>query len=368
MKRRLVLIGAALSLAGCATRPLHETLGDPVLARAAIVKSADEDGRPIAETLVRQLGNRHDVLLLSGGGSDGAFGAGVLVGWTASGTRPSFDVVTGVSTGALMATLAFLGPAHDADLVKAYTGVTNKDIYRKRGLVGLARNAALYDRTPLENTIAGVVDEKLLDEVAAEYKKGRRLYVASTDLDAGLTTVWDMGRIAASTSPQRVTLYRQVLAASAAIPGAFEPVYIKQGEPQPTMHVDGGVKTAIIFRSYMIDTRGSNENLWTIVNGHISYRGAKELSGANAPTIVGRSISELMRTVTQRSVQRAYMMARNARAKFNLAFLPDEIEETNPIDFNPPDMKRLFDYGVAFGRAGKWLGQPPRLETLEKMP
>ena len=137
-----------------------------MLARTAIVSAADADGTPLGDPPpVRQVGKRNDVLLLSGGGSVGAFGAGVLVGWSESGTRPQFDVVTGISTGALMATLAFLGPSHDADLARAYVETSKSAVMKRRGIVGFAKNASLYDRGPLERMIAAMVTEQLLDDL-----------------------------------------------------------------------------------------------------------------------------------------------------------------------------------------------------------
>ncbi len=370
MKRTLLSASmAAVTLSGCATRPDNLPPPDIALIRSAIISAVDENGAALDDPPpVRQVGSRQDVLLLSGGGSDGAFGAGVLVGWTEAGTRPTFNVVTGVSTGALMATLAFLGPKKDPLLIRAYTQMTSKDIYRRRGVVGFAKNASLFDRGPLEAIIAEIVTDALLDEVATEHRKGRRLFVASTDLDSGVATVWDMGRIAISKSPQRAQLYRQVLAASAAIPGVFSPVYIKQQEQgPPTMHVDGSLKNAVLLRSYMVDPKGSNENVWAVVNGHLSLAGNRALSGTNSGSIIGRSISEMLRTISYRSVERTYVMSRNAGAKFNLAYLRDDAEETNPIEFKPEEMKRLFDEGVAVGKTGRWASSPPRLEPLARI-
>lgn len=363
----IFILGAAL-LAGCATRPDVMPLDDPALAQLAIVSSVDDDGAPLDDPLaVRQVGQRHDLLLLSGGGSVGAFGAGVLVGWTEAGTRPDFDVVTGISTGALMATLAFLGSSHDDDLVRAYTQITSKEVMKRRGIIGFAKRASVYDRGPLEKVIENIVSEELLDAVAVEARKGRRLFVGTTNLDSGVATIWDMGRIASSKAPNRLRLYRQVLAASAAVPGAFSPVYIHQSAGRPTMHVDGGLKHAMLFRSYMIDPRATNENVWAIVNGHVSFAGSKTLSGNNAGSIIGRSISEMLRTITYRSVQRVYTLSKNAGAKFNLAYLPDDNEEPSPIEFEPAAMQSLFAAGRAIGKSGKWQSEPPRLERYERI-
>ena len=339
-----------------------------MLARTAIVSAADADGTPLGDPPpLRQVGKRNDVLLLSGGGSVGAFGAGVLVGWSKSGTRPQFDVVTGISTGALMATLAFLGPKHDADLARAYTEITAKDVMKRRGIIGFAKKASVYDRGPLERMIETIVTEQMMDEVAAEHRKGRRLYVGATNLDNGVATVWDMGRIASSTEPNRVQLYRRVLAASAAIPGVFAPVYISQTDGPPTMHVDGGIKQAVLFRSYMIDPRGANEHVWTIVNGHVSLVGNTALSGTNSGSIIGRSVLEMLRSIAYRSIERVYTMARNARAEYHLAYLPDDEEEPSPISFEPAALRRLFEAGRAIGAKGQWQAEPPRLERYQKM-
>lgn len=367
MRRVLLVIVGGASLAACATRPDDVPLADPGLAKLALVSSVDENGAPLGDPPpVRQVGRRHDVLLLSGGGSVGAFGAGVLVGWSEAGTRPDFDVVTGISTGALMATLAFLGPAQDARLTSAYTQITSKDVMKRRGIIGFAKNASVYDRGPLERLIEEIVTEELLDAVAAEHRKGRRLYVGTTNLDEGVATSWDMGRIAASRSPNRLQLYRKVLVASAAIPGVFAPVYIKQSDGPPTMHVDGGVKRALLFRSYMIDPRGSNERVWAIVNGRISYTNPAPATGTNSASIIGRSISEMLRTISYRTIQQVYTMANNARAQFSLAYLPDNVPEPSPIDFDPDDMKTLFEAGRSIGKSGKWQSEPPRLERYER--
>jgi predicted acylesterase/phospholipase RssA len=364
----LAAASVPLLLAACASRPTELPFAAPVLARMAIVSAADADGTPLGDPApVRQLGKRHDVLLLSGGGSVGAFGAGVLVGWTAAGTRPQFDVVTGISTGALMATLAFLGPSRDADLARAYTQITTRDVMKRRGIIGFAKRASLYDRGPLERMVEQMVTEQMLDQVAAEHRKGRRLFVGTTNLDSGVATVWDMGRIAASADPGRVQLYRQVLLASAAVPGLFSPVYISQSDGPPAMHVDGSIKQALLFKSYMIDPRGTDEHVWTVVNGRVSFVGNTSLSGTNSGSIIGRSVTEMLRTITYRSVQRIYGMARNAGAQYHLPYLLDEQEEPSPIAFDPAAMQRLFEAGRAIGAKGQWQSEPPRLERYERM-
>src|SRR5207248_4738421 len=221
---------------------------------------------------------RFNVLVLSGGGAYGAYPAGILCGWTEAGTRPGFDVVTGVSTGALVATLAFLGPSRDADLRRVYTTVTSKDVFEERrpevaGVLG----ESLADSKPLERLINSVADERLLAEVAAEHAKGRRLYVGTTHLDSRRLIVWDMGAIATRGGPVYLTLFRKVLLASASIPGFFPPVRVPvevDGKAYEELHVDGGVTAALFFRPPVVPP------------GQVAALGDHPLAGSNLYVIV----------------------------------------------------------------------------------
>ena len=164
---------------------------------------------------------RFAVLALSGGGSNGAFAVGLLSGWSEHGTRPQFKIVTGVSTGALTATYAFLGPEYDTLIEKLYTSITDQDVYRNRNPFSALFGDSLRDTSPLRRMIESWIDSELLARVAEEHRKGRRLYIATTDLDATRLVTWDMGAIAASDRGDRLQRYRDVLLASAAIPVAF---------------------------------------------------------------------------------------------------------------------------------------------------
>src|SRR5262245_51109883 len=182
-------------------------------------------------------------LAISGGGENGAFGAGLLVGWTAAGTRPSFKVVTGISTGALTAPFAFLGPAYDDKLKAVYTTLSAKDVLENRGIYGALFQDAVADDAPLRRTVAKYVDWAMLDAIAAEYKKGRILLIGTTNLDARRPVIWDIGKIAESRQPAALMLVQDILVASAAIPGAFPPMMIDvevNGKHYQEMHVDGG--------------------------------------------------------------------------------------------------------------------------------
>ena len=181
-----------------------------------------------------------DYLAISGGGSDGAFGAGLLVGWSKLGTRPEFEIVTGISTGALSAPFAFLGTEYDSQLTKIYTTISTKDIMRSNGPVGAIFGSSLTDNSPLKALVATYVTPALLDRIAIENRRGRKLLIGTTNLDAQRPVVWDMTAIADSENPERLQFFRDVLVASAAIPGVFPPQLIKvvaDGKTYDELHV-----------------------------------------------------------------------------------------------------------------------------------
>ncbi|WP_430642280.1 patatin-like phospholipase family protein [Afipia clevelandensis] len=190
-------------------------------------------------------------LALSGGGADGAYGAGVLNGWTASGTRPTFLIVSGVSTGALIAPFAFLGPQYDETLPDIYTSGVAASLIDTPNVLNALFGGGLSGNSRLRELVAQYVNQEMLVSVAAEYAKGRKLFIVTTNLDTQRTVIWDMGRIAKVGSPKALSLFRDVVAASASIPVVFSPMLIDaqaNGKQFQEMHVDGGV-TAPVLRS-----------------------------------------------------------------------------------------------------------------------
>ncbi len=367
--RILALAALTLCVAACASRP--EDSGDDLalaLSAKVAVNSGDGTPLPVARALTPEAvpGRRQQVLLLSGGGSHGAFGAGVLVGWTESGKRPRFDMVTGVSTGALMATFAFLGPDYDDVLRRLYTNVETREIYRDRGLSGLLKGSA-YDQKPLARQLEREISGPVIARVAAKCARGRRLFIATTNLDKGLQVVWDMCGIAASPSPGKAALYRKILLASAAIPGVFRPVYIQSNSRKPSLHVDGTIHSSILFHSFMLAADGG-QDVWTVINGKIDYARRDGFADANVTSTVPRAILEMMKANTNASVYRTYVRVRCAGAHFHLAFVQDDFPDTSPIEFKPDEMGALFDAGQQAGRDGRWAAEPPRLEPLDRIP
>jgi predicted acylesterase/phospholipase RssA len=167
-----------------------------------------------------------NILALSGGGEHGAFGAGLLIGWSETGQRPTFDIVTGISTGALMAPFAFLGPAYDQRLKAVYTENSFHSLLSGNALTGLF-GEGLYSTKPLQKIVARQVDETMLADIAVAHRQGRRLFVVTTNLDAQRPVLWNMGAIATSGRPEALDLFRKVLLASASVPGVFDPIFIE---------------------------------------------------------------------------------------------------------------------------------------------
>ncbi|MEZ5849105.1 MAG: patatin-like phospholipase family protein [Hyphomicrobiaceae bacterium] len=372
---------AALLLAGCmaAVRPDGENVA--ASATFGAIPLFGSDSKPLvpppgatiagAEVLPAAITKDLNVLAISGGGSDGAFGAGVLKGWSESGKRPVFNIVTGVSTGALIATFAFLGSEWDDEIKRFYTQIKAENIYTDSGLAGLLQES-LYDTAPFRKMVETVVTTRLLDAVAREHRKGRRLYVATTDLDTGTIVVWDMGGIAASGVKDRVDTYRDVLVASAAFPGFFKPVYVRHSDKpgKARMHVDGGVKAPILLRSFMVEGRQKSKTVYMLINGKLSLE-----TDTKAPvpaTVLGiskRSISELMRGLTYKTIYQAYVTTRLARADFRMMPVPDDVKDIDdPLRFQPAEMRKLYDVGHKMGRnPDLWLKEPSRLEPLERI-
>ncbi|MBW0147143.1 patatin-like phospholipase family protein [Marinobacter arenosus] len=297
-----------------------------------------------------------NILALSGGGANGAFGAGLLNGWSAEGSRPEFTIVTAISTGALMAPFAFLGSEYDPYLRKLYTTTDTSSIIVKRSKLIAMRSDALNDSTPLKELVASYIDQTLLDRIAAEHGRGRRLLVGTTNLDAGRGVIWDMGEIAASRRPSALQLFRDILVASASIPVAFPPVYIDvmiDGSRYSEMHVDGGIAAqAFIIPAWMnVGRRSEKEGLdrrrklFVIRNGTLQAHSTVVQPKINA--IAGRSIGVLIKQQGIGDLIRIYSTAQLDDLEFNLAYIPADIKNDSAEAFDPVYMRRLFDLGYS---------------------
>jgi hypothetical protein len=315
------------------------------------------------------IGKPHHYLAISGGGADGAFGAGVLCGWTAAGTRPEFTDVTGISTGALIAPFAFLGPDYDDELREFYTTVTTKEIIKKRSVLNMITSDAAASSKPLQGLLERVIDEEMVGKIAAENRKGRALIVATTWLDAQRPVHWNLGEIAESDHPRAIELIRQVLLASASIPGAFPPVLIDveiDGEIYDAMHVDGGAAAQVFLYPAGLDWGHVLEMLdipelpavYVIRNSrvHPDFQSVKN----RIFPIVGRSVSSLIRTQGIGNMYELYLLAERDGLDYHLAHIPQKFEHDRTEQFDPEYMKALFDLGFEMAENGyPWEKVPP---------
>ena len=319
-------------------------------------------------------------LAISGGGANGAFGAGFLYGWSASGTRPNFRIVTGISTGALIAPLAFLSPKYDERLKTFYTTVRTRDIMRVQGLIGMGIGPLLFGESyassqPLADMINQEIDKEVLKEVAEQYAKGRRLYIGTTNLDAQRLIIWDMGAIAASGNPDALNLFRKVMLASASIPGVFPPVYFNvetDGKKYDEMHVDGGTITEVFgygsefFEESAISGKMAAEtcSIYVIRNGKLATE--TEQIPRKALKIISRSLDTLMKVHSWGDMYRLYFVAQRDKVGFNYVSIPDSYVAKGTEMFDPQEMIRLFNLGFEMAKSGyKWNKIPVGLRGSE---
>lgn len=310
-------------------------------------------------------------LAVSGGGDNGAFGAGLLKGWADHGDRPVFKAVTGVSTGALIAPLAFLGSDYDGALTEAYTAITKADIFEERGMLAAVFNDALTDTVPMSRLIERHVTQDLLEAIAAEYAKGRLLFVGTTNLDARRPIIWNMTAIAASRSPEALALFRKILLASAAVPGAFPPVMIDVevgGVRYQEMHVDGGAMAQVFLyppalgiakRSAELGVQRERE-VYIIRNARLDpeWADVERLTYS----IVGRAISSLIHSQGIGDLYRIYLTTQRDGIDYNLAFIGADFQFPHNEEFDQEFMRALYRYGYDLGRQGyPWHRAPPGL-------
>jgi hypothetical protein len=366
------VVSLVLLAAGCASPP-ERVLSDREPVYATLPNGFDpfNPSRPSSiyaeataipgDTLTRYLERKHghalNMLSLSGGGQNGAFGAGFLIGWRESGNRPEFDVVGGVSTGALLSTHALLGtPADDAKLEEMYTQISSDDIYRNRGFLNIISGTdALKDTTPLRELIAKYVTPETLERVAAAYENNRLLVVGTTNVDFAQTWVWNMSLIAKA---GELELYRDVLLASASFPIVFPPVEI-----DGHLFVDGAARSNVVVVGMGGTSRPGPPlhgpgNVYLLSNGRLNNppEALRRALGSIAATTVGVMMDQSMQT----AVTRTYFGTQLLGYKFNLVEIPDGVDIGNdPLAFDPVQMRTAFDAGLALGKQpSPWSNSP----------
>ena len=314
----------------------------------------------VGRRAVAQPGRPFIYLALSGGGGNGAYGAGLLNGWSESGARPEFTIVSGVSTGALIAPFAFLGPDYDQTLKKMYTSGEAETLVGQANPLGAVFGAGLFGRSQLRELVERYLDDDLLKAIAREDAKGRRLLVVTTDLDAQRAVVWDMGAIAASGSADAFTLFRDVLAASASIPVVFAPQLINveaNGHSFQEMHVDGTVSApiftlpdAILFGGKVVVARGTRPDLYLIVNTRLDP--GFEVVPNQTEAIAAHSFGTMNRIGVKAVLAQTYTVARREGFAFHLSYIGTDLPDSGGTGFETAAMRRLYDYGYQKARSG----------------
>jgi hypothetical protein len=311
-------------------------------------------------------------LAVSGGSDNGAFGAGLLIGWTAAGDRPEFKLVTGVSTGALTAPFAFLGPAYDAQLMEVYTAIGPADIFSRRGYLAIPFEDAMTDTSPLFRLVSRHANERMLADIAREYAKGRLLLIGTTNLDVMRPVIWNIGAIAASGHPGALDLFRRILVASAAVPAVFPPVLIDVevgGRRFQEMHVDGGAVAQLFLyppgvtagRDLRRGPLARERRAYVIRNARLDPEWAEV--DRRIFTIAGRAITSMIHYSGNNDIIRLQTTTARDGVDFNLAFIGEDFTVEHTENFDTRYMRALFDYAYQQARSGyHWSKGHPRFQ------
>jgi hypothetical protein len=351
------------------------TLDDSPIQQSLIesLKQEGKDDYPVSPDGVKT----YPILAISGGSANGAYGAGLLKGWSKAGTRPMFKVITGVSTGAITAPLAFLGPEYDSQLEELYTSVSTRDVMRQKGPLGALFSDSLASNKPLEKYIRKISSPEILKKIASEHLRGRRLLIGTANLDAQKFVIWDMGAIAARGDEK---LFEDVIIASSSIPIAFPPVYFHVeagGKKYDEMHVDGGtitqvfglfgasrfLKPAVIKAG--IDPSKIKGKSYIIRNGYVSsrYQAVKDTLSA----IASRSMDTMIDAQAVGDIYRMFAHANKRGADYNLAYIPADVLPEGKEMFDKRQMRKLFDRGYEDAARGyDWHKAPPGWVEDEK--
>ena len=387
LSSRLLAIAILLTVAGCASTSTMKPVPEELISQVGIEgipearfwadewpKFSLEIFETYTDTDFRKhysgiYEKAHSYLAISGGGPNGAFGAGLFAGWTASGTRPEFTMVTGISTGALTAPFAFLGSDYDDTLKEVYTTTSTKDILKERNIFSAIFGDSMTDTTPLKALIAKHVTIDIVNAIAREHQGGRRLMVGTVNLDAGRSVIWNIGAIAASDHPAKLALIHDILRASAAIPVIFPPIDItveNNGIQYEELHIDGGTGSQVFVYPAAVNWKRITKKLkvqgkpkvFVIRNSFIgpNYNGINR----KLMPIANRSIDLLIRTQGIGDLYQIWVLCERDGNDFNLAYIPAEFTEEPSEGFDPVYMGKLYELGYQMARRGyPWIKAPP---------
>ncbi len=380
MHLKILIAFILFSITGCTTSIIHAPVPEQLVSKANVMNSPsirfwgdEETGsyrkahnvKAWLKQRSQQSDNGHskptiNFLALSGGGEDGSFAAGIITGWTQNGDRPEFDVVTGVSAGALAAPFIFLGPEYDAILLNVYSNLGHEDIYRTQIFSGIFGGSSILDTRPLKNLIRKYVTIDVLSQIAQQHLQGRRLWIGTTNLDAGRPVIWDIGEIALSGKLNALDLVHNILLASSAVPGIFPPVIINvtvDNQQFTELHVDGGVtRQAFLYPPQLVETRLIHEEnkiqrrLFIIRNGR--SQAIYEPVNTNLYSIALKSLSMTIENKAIGDLYRIYEITSRDGIEFNLAIIPKSFNLKPKQSFDPEYTKALFRIGYELAKDG----------------
>jgi hypothetical protein len=399
----LILSIALLALSACSSVPEHHPVPAGLSSQAVVlgfpanIRFWADESPAFADVIIKERVDQYraahadyylehksypplNYLAISGGANDGAFGAGFLSGWSASGTRPDFEIVTGVSTGALIAPFVFIGPQYDDKLHNLYTNTATSGIFESsvfKLLQGLTGGLAVADNAPLVKMIEANITLDVVAAIAAEHKKGKRLFIGTTNMEAQRGVIWDIGAIANSGNPGALDLIRKIVQASVSVPGIFEPVFIhvQVGDQHyDEIHADGGVVNQVFIyplklKRSVIDTferYGLERHLYVLRNGKIVPQYAPL-----QPSLFGltsRSLETFTKYQGLGDLYRLYLASQRDDLDFNLVYIPDSFDAESKQFFDPVYMRQLYDTGYAVGLHADlaWQKKPPGLDYLDE--
>lgn len=355
----------AIALSACSfvaprRAPIPAALADIAIIEASTTLRywGDDPHFASSHTMVKPgADGRVDFLTLSGGGINGAYGAGYLVGWSQSGQRPDFEVVTGISVGAIMAPLAFLGPQYDGRLRDVFSSLTESSNPAADFISAVFGAPSILSNAPVLGAIRRVVDDHVLEEIGKAHRQGRRLYIGTTNLDAQRPVVWDIGAIANSNLPNRLQLVHNIILASAAVPGVFPPVLVDvsaQGERFNELHVDGGVTQQVLLMPGGYGNSGHNgaSRLYVIFNGVVEP--TRETVQISSMSLLERAVPTMLKYLGRANLAELANSARAGGMSFRITAIPAAFPESTSVFGSPAWLSLLFDYGVESGKVGAW--------------
>lgn len=362
------LFAATLLLSACGMGMLPrkalpvELTADAVIAANQIIRYWGDDPSFVATHSSIKAGSDGivDYLTLSGGGINGAYGAGYLVGWTEQGNRPEFEVVTGISVGAMMAPLAFLGPRYDARMKEAFSTLTEQTSMRVDFIAALFGAPSVMDNKVILTAIRALVDERVISEVAAAHRQGRRLYIGTTNLDAQRPVIWDIGAIAVSNIPNKLELVHRIILASTAVPGVFPPVLLDvaaQGNTFDELHVDGGVTQQVLLMPGGYKNGRGKQKLYVIFNGVVDPTPGAVTKLASLD-LLERAVPTLLKYLGRANLEQLANTAARNDIAFRMSAIPGDFPESKGVLGDRAWLDQLFAFGFAKGKAGVWQTTP----------